>query len=117
MTVVTNHHESPLGLPRGPVIEPGRSVKVDNWHVLRNHVVVKAWLAAEVISVEDGEEEPVHQDDGASLPAADVLAMAEDGTPFMSFKSAAAKLLGDAIPAKKAEIIAALEELATNPSA
>jgi hypothetical protein len=48
--------------------------------------------------------------------AAEVLAMANDpAVPFMTFKSAAAKLLGDAVPAKKPEIIAALEELATKP--
>ncbi|WP_313522534.1 hypothetical protein [Shinella sp.] len=47
---------------------------------------------------------------------ADVLAMANDANvPFMSFKSAAAKVLGDKTPAKKDEIIAALEELATQP--
>lgn len=59
MTIVTSNHTSPLGLPRGPVIQPGRSVKVDNWHVLRNHAVVRAWLAAGVLSVEDGSAEPV----------------------------------------------------------
>lgn len=47
---------------------------------------------------------------------ADVLAMANDpSVPFMSFKSAAAKLLGDKIPSKKDEIVAALEDLATQP--
>lgn len=45
--------------------------------------------------------------------AADVLAMA-DGN-FMAFKSAASKLLGDKTPDKKAEIVAALEDLATRP--
>lgn len=46
---------------------------------------------------------------------AEVLAMADDGTPFMTFRSAAAKVLGDACPAKKPEIVAALMELATKP--
>ncbi|TRD06846.1 MULTISPECIES: hypothetical protein [unclassified Mesorhizobium] len=45
--------------------------------------------------------------------ATEVLAMA-DGN-FMAFKSAATKLLGDKTPDKKAEIVAALEELATQP--
>jgi len=45
--------------------------------------------------------------------AADVLALA-DGN-FMAFKSAASKLLGDKTPEKKAEIVAALEDLATKP--
>lgn len=58
MTVVTNNHTSPLGLPRGLVIQPGASVRVDNWRILRNHAVVAAWLAAGVLSVEDGTEQP-----------------------------------------------------------
>lgn len=45
--------------------------------------------------------------------ASEVLAMA-DGN-FMAFKSAASKLLGDKTPDKKAEIVAALEELARKP--
>lgn len=48
--------------------------------------------------------------------AKEVLDMANDpAVQFMSFKSAAAKLLGDKTPSKKDEIIAALEELATQP--
>jgi len=48
--------------------------------------------------------------------AAEVLAMATDpSVQFMSFKSAATKLLGESTPANKAEIIAALEDLATKP--
>jgi hypothetical protein len=54
-------------------------------------------------------------DEPAKTPA-DVLAMANDpNVPFMSFKSAAAKLLGDKTPSKKDEIVAALEDLATQP--
>lgn len=112
MANVKSHYVSPLGLPNGIEIAPGRTVRVDDWNKIRDHHVVKAWLAAEAISVED-DDEPA---DGALSPA-DVLAMAADGTPFMTFKSAAAKLLGDATPDKKAEIVAALEELATNPGA
>nr|WP_234804694.1 hypothetical protein [Sinorhizobium americanum] len=48
--------------------------------------------------------------------AAEVLDMAKDpNVQFMSFKAAASKLLGDKTPAKKDEILAALEELATKP--
>ena len=36
---------------------------------------------------------------------------------FMTFRSAASKLLGDATPSKTGEIIAALEDLATKPEA
>jgi len=49
--------------------------------------------------------------------AAEVLEMAKDqNVQFMSFKAAAAKLFGDKTPAKKDEIIAALEDLATKPN-
>ncbi|MGR9477003.1 hypothetical protein [Rhizobium leguminosarum] len=48
--------------------------------------------------------------------AAEVLAMASNpDVQFMSFKAAAQKLLGDKTPAKKDEIVAALEDLATKP--
>lgn len=46
----------------------------------------------------------------------EVLAMADDkDVPFMSFKAAASKLLGDKTPPKKDEIVLALMELATKP--
>ncbi|WP_267901602.1 hypothetical protein [Sinorhizobium meliloti] len=42
--------------------------------------------------------------------------MAKDqNVQFMSFKSAAKKLLGEKTPSTKDEIVAALEELATQP--
>ncbi|TPN26659.1 hypothetical protein FKO01_25440 [Mesorhizobium sp. B2-3-3] len=53
------------------------------------------------------------EEGGDALSATEVLAMA-DGN-FMAFKSAASKLLGDRLPSKKDEIVAALEELATQP--
>lgn len=49
-------------------------------------------------------------DASASASAAEALALA--GGNFMAFKSAAKKVLGDALPGKKPEIIAALEALA-----
>lgn len=57
MTVITSKHTGPLGLPRGPVIPAGKSVRVDNWHVLKNHAVVRAWLDAGVIEAEAGDVE------------------------------------------------------------
>jgi hypothetical protein len=55
--------------------------------------------------------------DTSDKTALEVLAMASDpSVQFMSFKSAASKILGDKTPSKKDEIVAALEELATNPS-
>jgi hypothetical protein len=48
--------------------------------------------------------------------ATEVLAMVSSSDfQFMTFKAAATKLLGDKTPATKAEIITALEELATQP--
>ncbi|MQU78400.1 hypothetical protein FB009_109172 [Sinorhizobium medicae] len=53
---------------------------------------------------------------GEAKTAAEVLAMANDtSVPFMTFKSAATKLLGEKTPASKADIVAALEDLATQP--
>lgn len=60
-----------------------------------------------------GKGKPQSEPTDGTKTAAEVLALA-DGN-FMAFKSAASKLLGDKIPDKKAEIVAALEELATKP--
>lgn len=49
----------------------------------------------------------------AKTPA-EVLALAETAH-FMTFKAEATKLLGDKTPASKAEMVTALEELATKP--
>lgn len=66
---------------------------------------------AELAKLKAQQEEP-------PKTAAEVLEMAKDpAVQFMSFKAAAAKLLGDKTPAKKDEIIAALEDLATKPGA
>ncbi len=47
----------------------------------------------------------------AEKTAADVVKMASDpGVEFMTFKAAARKLLGEATPSTKAEIVAALED-------
>lgn len=77
----------------------------------------KAWAGRyEVISSGGKDKEAVTGDAGDTKTAADVLAMANDtSVPFMTFKSAATKLLGEKTPASKADIVAALEELATQP--
>ncbi|WP_313609241.1 hypothetical protein [Rhizobium sp.] len=57
-----------------------------------------------------------NEGDGNEKSAADVLKMANDpSVEFMTFKAAARKLLGEATPSTKAEIIAALEDKATAP--
>lgn len=123
MTTVKSNHSGPLGLPRGPVINPGASVKVDAPgydRFLRMHAVGRAWLAAGVIEiVEERATAPVQQPQGGGDPdqpktAAEVLAMA-DKVHFQTFKAEAAKVLGDNMPSKKDEIVAALEERATAP--
>ncbi|MFW8696311.1 hypothetical protein ACOI9Y_37670, partial [Mesorhizobium japonicum] len=63
-------------------------------------------------SIEGSKADKPHET-GDENTAAEVLALA-DGN-FMEFKSAASKLLGDKTPEKKAEIVAALEVLATKP--
>ncbi|KSV95385.1 hypothetical protein [Sinorhizobium sp. GL28] len=66
---------------------------------------------AELAKLKAQQEEP-------PKTAAEVIEMAKDpNVQFMSFKAAAAKLLGDKTPAKKDEILLALEELATKPGA
>ncbi|MDW9792427.1 hypothetical protein GOB42_16735 [Sinorhizobium meliloti] len=62
-----------------------------------------------------GKEAVTGSGDADTKTAAEVLAMANDGTQFMTFKAAAKKLLGDKTPDSKAEIVAALEDLATQP--
>lgn len=127
MTIVKSNHDGPLGLPRGPVIEPGKSVKVDlpgYGRFLRLHAVGSVWLAAGVIEIV-GDDEPATAPDPSQQQgqqgdpdqpktAAEVLAMA-DKVHFQTFKAEAAKLLGDDMPSKKDDIIAALEERATAP--
>ena len=124
MTVIKSNHTGPLGLPRGPVVEPGKSVNVDvpgYDRFLRLHSVGRAWLDAGVIEIVGGGElatKPEGDGGGNEQPktAAEVLAMAADSSVhFMSFKVEAAKLLGPDLPAKKADIVAMLEELATKP--
>src|SRR5690606_11705319 len=104
MTIIKSNHTGPLGLPRGPVVEPGKSVKVDvpgYDRFLRLHAVGSAWLAAGVIEIVSGEERatapvppaPPAQigtagDPNADLPktAAEVLAMANE-VHFQTFKA------------------------------
>ncbi|WP_425468452.1 hypothetical protein [Phyllobacterium endophyticum] len=119
---ITNNRPGGFGLPGGPVIAGnGGSLEVEqkDWDGVKDSPVVKAWLDANHLSVSGAKAE--NKKDGGNgteepKAALEVLAMAT-GTdvPFMAFKAAATKLLGDKTPAKKDEIIAALEELATQP--
>lgn len=53
--IVTNKHDADLALPMGgPNLRPGVPVKVERWSAISEHSLVRAWLAAGVLSVEDG---------------------------------------------------------------
>ncbi|KRD56489.1 hypothetical protein [Ensifer sp. Root278] len=113
---IQNTRPGGFGIPGGPVIAGGGSLEVEtsDWKTIKGHPVVKAWVDAGHLTL-DGDEEGADEGDG-SKSVTEVLAMATDpNVQFMSFKAAAAKLLGDKTPAKKDEIIAALEDLATKP--
>ncbi|PSS59863.1 hypothetical protein C6558_36175 [Ensifer sp. NM-2] len=115
---IQNTRPGGFGIPGGPVIAAGASLAVEaaDWKTVKDHPVVKAWLDAGHLKL-DGEED-IADEGSSSKSVTEVLAMANDpNVQFMSFKSAASKLLGEKTPAKKDEIIAALEELATNPGA
>ncbi len=56
---------------------------------------------------EDAEDKTAVSTEAKSIP--EVLALADDGTHFKTFEAEAKKILGDATPATKDEIIAALK--------
>lgn len=57
MAKVTSKHDAVLHLPSGPSIRPGATVNVLEWDTVKDSDMVKAWLAAEVITVEEAEDE------------------------------------------------------------
>ena len=123
MANIKSNHSGPLALPGGPTIPPGATVAVERWRIIRGSFVVQSWLAAKVIEVADEELATKLEGEGGGgggagddqpKTAVEVLAMA-DTVHFMTFKVEAAKLLGPDLPAKKAEIVAMLDELATKP--
>lgn len=80
-------------------------------------VALTATVAELKSSVADLTRQLADKDADAKPAVADVLTMANaDGVHFKTFEAEAKKLLGDKTPGTKAEIIAALEELATRPS-
>jgi hypothetical protein len=119
---ITNNRPGGFGIPGGPVIAGNGGtleVEQDDWNTVKDYPVVKAWLNANHLTVSGAkaEKQALSAGDGDEAKTAlEVLAMASaTDVPFMSFKSAATKLLGDKTPSKKDEIVAALEELATQP--
>jgi len=120
---ITNNRPGGFGIPGGPVIAGnGGTLEVEqkDWDTVKDYPVVAAWLEVEHLTVSGAKAEkkldPSTGDGDDAKTALEVLAMASaTDVPFMTFKSAATKLLGDKTPSKKDEIIAALEELATQP--
>jgi hypothetical protein len=124
VTDITNNSQALQGVnTTGGVvyIQPGKTVSVDLAAGEHEHVSGLSFLnvsgdapkAEKPVKAPKAEKAPV--DDTPKTPA-EVLAMAADkDVQFLSFKAAAVKLLGEKTPAKKDEIILALEELATQP--
>lgn len=107
---ITNVTQGPRGIHTEAglqIIPVGGSIEAEVSAVELKGAKATGWF-----NIAGGRAEKPH-DPGEPKTAAEVLALAEGN--FMAFKSAASKLLGDTIPEKKAEIIAALMELATNP--
>ena len=69
MTLLTNTCKTPLGLPSGQVIEPGKTERVQDIDRCRANAVVAAWLRAGLLRVVDevpvGEIEKAKADLGA----------------------------------------------------
>jgi len=83
MSIVTNNHREPLGLPNGTVLQPGVATPVHGWHDIRKNFAVGAWLQAGVLTaVEAGTDDQGSQfvqPDKAELQAKlDALGVAYD---------------------------------------
>jgi hypothetical protein len=111
---VTNNSKALQGVRskgRAVYIQPGETRDVDLEGVDLDQAKRLPFL-----KIEGASKTAVNQDSDGPKTALEVLEMAKDpNVQFMSFKSAATKLLGDKTPSKKDEIVAALEELATQP--
>lgn len=111
---VTNNSKALQGVRskgRAVYIPPGETRDVD----LEGVDLEKA-KRLRFLKIEGVSKTASNQDGDGLKTALEVLEMAKDqNVQFMSFKSAAKKLLGDKTPGTKDEIVAALEELATQP--
>ncbi|MGN7749734.1 hypothetical protein [Sinorhizobium sp. 22678] len=111
---VTNNSKALQGVRskgRAVYIPPGETRDVD----LEGVDLEKA-KRLPFLKIEGASKAAANQDSDVPKTALEVLEMAKDqNVQFMSFKSAAKKLLGEKTPSTKDEIVAALEELATQP--
>jgi hypothetical protein len=117
---ITNNRPGGFGIPGGPVIAGnGGTLEVQqkDWDTVKDYPVVAAWLNAGHLKVSGAKAEKKQEagNGGDDEPKTAEQVLSLQGGQFMTFKSEAAKLLGDKTPATKAEIILALEELATQP--
>lgn len=117
---ITNIRPGGFGIPGGPVIagnDGSLEVEQKDWDGVKDHPVVKAWLDAGHLKVSGSKAEKKQEagNGGGDEPKTAEQVLALQGGQFMTFKSEATKLLGEKTPATKAEIILALEELATQP--
>jgi len=46
MSIITNTHKDPLGLPSGQVLQPNAPTNVRDWEELKKNAVVAAWTRA-----------------------------------------------------------------------
>jgi hypothetical protein len=54
MANIINRHDADLALPMGgPVLRPGVAASVTNWVTMKDHAMVKSWLAAGLLEVEE----------------------------------------------------------------
>lgn len=63
MTIVISNHDTPLPLPGGPTLRPGARTNVERWELLKNNDIVKAWLSAGLLKVDQEEAPPEPADD------------------------------------------------------
>jgi len=85
MTVLKNNHSAALGLPNGTVVQPGASVKVDDFNKVKDHPVVASWLEVgaleEVSEREASSEEARTSRKAARTPAAKAAQKAAEADP------------------------------------
>ena len=98
-------------------IEPGQTRTLDVAETYMPRVDALPFLDVKWLEeAKPTKSEPDDLDTTGPNTAAEVLAMfADKAVHFQTAKAEAAKLLGNDMPEKKADIIAALEELATKP--
>lgn len=53
MAKITNTHKTEVGLPNGVFLKPGVSTNVPDWPEISQNLVVKAWVRAKILVVDD----------------------------------------------------------------